>query len=319
MSSPYTGTADNTASWGIKGENASAFSRNFPAEGSVTITGVWGDAANFPGVTGTSSVDDGVLGTSATGTGVWGGSGSTTIIPGRVVYGRYGFLGGSDPNYQQNAGVYGESNQQGVFGRSSGATGTGVYGECAGGEALRGLTTSGVAVHASVGQPPAPPSLPLAGYFHGDVYCTGTVKVATDIELVNADCAEDFDVADSTIDSGSVVVLDENGRIECCREAYDKKVAGVISGAGDFRAAITLGRVASQTPRLPVALVGKVYCKVDATYSPVEVGDLLTTSPTRGYAMRAGDPVRSFGTVIGKALRRLDGGQGLIPVLVALQ
>ena len=57
---------------------------------------------------------------------------------------------------------------------------------------------------------------------------------------------------------------------------------------------------------MPVALVGKVYCKVDASYSPIEVGDLLTTSLTPGHAMKANDHVKAFGAVIGKALRRLD-------------
>jgi hypothetical protein len=53
--------------------------------------------------------------------------------------------------------------------------------------------------------------------------------------------------------------------------------------------------------------------------APIEVGDLLTTSPTPGHAMKATDPVRAFGAVIGKALRALGDGQGLIPILVALQ
>jgi hypothetical protein len=35
--------------------------------------------------------------------------------------------------------------------------------------------------------------------------------------------------------------------------------------------------------------------------------------------MKAADPARAFGAVIGKALAPLDGGRGLIPVLVALQ
>ena len=65
--------------------------------------------------------------------------------------------------------------------------------------------------------------------------------------------------------------------------------------------------------------MGKVYCKVDAQYASVEVGDLLTTSPTPGHAMKAADPLRAFGSVIGKALRPLDAGQGLIPILISLQ
>src|SRR5271165_954023 len=34
----------------------------------------------------------------------------------------------------------------------------------------------------------------------------------------------------------------------------------------------------------------KVYCKVDADYASIEVGDLLTTSSTAGHAMKAEDP-----------------------------
>ena len=66
-------------------------------------------------------------------------------------------------------------------------------------------------------------------------------------------------------------------------------------------------------------MVGKVHCKVDAQYSPIEVGDLLTTSPTLGHAMKASDPLKAFGAVLGKALRPLKEGQGLVPILVALQ
>jgi hypothetical protein len=68
-----------------------------------------------------------------------------------------------------------------------------------------------------------------------------------------------------------------------------------------------------------VALTGKVYCKVDTQYSPIDVGDLLTTSPSPGHAMKASDPSQAFGAVIGKALRSLNEGKGLIPILVALQ
>jgi hypothetical protein len=138
--------------------------------------------------------------------------------------------------------------------------------------------------------------------------------------LTNADCAEDFDVAETAVsDPGTVMVLGEAGRLEHSQRAYDKRVAGVISGAGDYRPAIVLDRQAPARDRRAIALVGKVYCKVDATDAPIEVGDLLTTSPTPGHAMKASDPFKAFGAVIGKALRPLDGGRGLIPVLIALQ
>jgi hypothetical protein len=35
--------------------------------------------------------------------------------------------------------------------------------------------------------------------------------------------------------------------------------------------------------------------------------------------MKAADPLKAFGAVIGKALRPQESGQGMIPVLVALQ
>jgi hypothetical protein len=71
--------------------------------------------------------------------------------------------------------------------------------------------------------------------------------------------------------------------------------------------------------RKPLALLGKVYCSVDASYGAVQVGDLLTTSPTSGHAMKAADAAKAFGSVIGKALGPLQEGCGLVPILVALQ
>jgi hypothetical protein len=65
--------------------------------------------------------------------------------------------------------------------------------------------------------------------------------------------------------------------------------------------------------------MGKVYCWVDAVSGAIQVGDLLTTSPTPGHAMKAIDRERAFGAVIGKALRPWVEGRGLIPVLLALQ
>jgi hypothetical protein len=154
----------------------------------------------------------------------------------------------------------------------------------------------------------------LAGFFDGSVSVTG------DIYLPGAgDCAEDFDIGDAErIEPGTVVVIDRGGALRRSEEAYDKKVAGVISGADGCRAGIILDRRQCQDRRAPVALVGKVYCKVDARYSPIEVGDLLTSSPTPGFAMKADDPLRAFGAVNGKALCPIASGQGLIPILVTL-
>ena len=143
---------------------------------------------------------------------------------------------------------------------------------------------------------------------------------AGDVILRNADLAEEFDMAElSQIEPGMVVVLDETGRLCPGEVPYDCRVVGVISNAGSHKPGIVLDKKPEQPNRLPVALGGKVYCKVDADRSPIRVGDLLTTSPTLGHAMKATEPLRAFGAVVGKALAPLGGGRGLIPVLIALQ
>ena len=115
------------------------------------------------------------------------------------------------------------------------------------------------------------------------------------------------------------MVLGEQGVLHRSQQAYDKRVAGVISGAGCYKPGIVLDKQPAQRNRSPIALLGKVFCKVDAGYASVEVGDLLTTSDTPGHAMKAVNSTKAFGSVIGKALRPLSQGCGLIPVLIALQ
>lgn len=141
-----------------------------------------------------------------------------------------------------------------------------------------------------------------------------------DIVLRNADCAEEFDVAQVPgAEPGAVMVIGADDVLELGSEAYDKRVVGVVSGAGDLRPGIVLGRQPSRRRRLPIALSGKVFCKVDARYAPIAIGDPLTTSSTPGHAMKAVDQTRAFGAVIGKALRAHAADTGLIPVLIALQ
>lgn len=140
------------------------------------------------------------------------------------------------------------------------------------------------------------------------------------VNLLGADCAEDFTVRDAaTVEPGSVLVIDDSGVLRESTAAYDRRVAGVVSGGGSFEPGIVLDKRRSLADRKPVALMGKVYCKVDAACGAVAVGDLLTTAATPGHAMKAADPHRAFGAVIGKALAPLSSGRGLIPILVALQ
>ena len=143
---------------------------------------------------------------------------------------------------------------------------------------------------------------------------------AGDIILQNADCAEDFDVAeDEVIEPGTVVALGEDSRLRVSSGEYNKRVVGIIAGAGELRPGIVLGRMRDRIGRMPVALIGRVYCKADTCNGAINVGDLLTTAATPGHVMKATDPLQAFGAVVGKALTGLQGGKGLIQVLVALQ
>jgi len=163
-----------------------------------------------------------------------------------------------------------------------------------------------------------------AGRFNGDVEVTGDIKL---LNPRNADCAEDFDILEQNVEPGTVMVVTQNGSLQSSHQEYDKKVAGVVSGAGGYTPAMVLARErqslvtrnGKKKNRLPIALIGKVYCKVDAEQSPIEIGDLLTTSCRKGYAMKAKDPTKAFGAVIGKALGSIQEGLGMIPVLVTLQ
>ncbi len=136
-----------------------------------------------------------------------------------------------------------------------------------------------------------------------------------DIILSNADAAENFDLAESTnAIPAMLMVLNHEGKLEVASSPYDQKVVGVVAGAGNYRPGIVLDHKRSST-----AVLGKVSCMADASYGPIEVGDLLTTSATAGHAMRVDDPMLAFGSVIGKALSPLEEGVGLVDVLITLQ
>jgi len=257
------------------------------------------------------------------------------------VVGVNGALTFEDPDAAGD-GVFGFGSINGVHG--IGTSGTGVGGSSTSGDGVFGKTTTGVGVHGqSLGSG-------MAGKFEGaveidgttslsgdvnikgdqtvsgtvavtgDQTVSGTVSVTGDILLANADCAEEFDVSsESDIEPGTVVSLDDHGALCPSSVEYDSRVVGVVSGAGQYRPAIVLDRQIREGPRVAIALLGKVFCKVDADYAPVAVGDLLTTAPSPGYAMKASDVSRSFGAVIGKALGTLDHGRGVIPILVTLR
>jgi hypothetical protein len=274
--------------------------------------GVVGISVTFVGVTGQSTSGDAVLGISESGIGVHG----------RCNGGNFGVAGVSDTNHgvhgesRTNHAVHGESAAgRGVVGISQ--TFVGTTGESTSGDGVLGISQNGIGVHGKGGK--------LAGFFEGDIRVTGLVDCPTstinclDMNIANGDCAEEFELTGpEQVDPGTLMSFRTDGTVGPSLGAYDNRVAGVISGAGEYKPGIVLDRRQGGN-RVPIALMGKVYCKVDACYSAIEVGDLLTTSPTAGHAMKATDTLKAFGSVIGKALRSKREGQGMIPVLVALQ
>jgi hypothetical protein len=198
----------------------------------------------------------------------------------------------------------------GVVGRSDG-NGDGVTGWSGNGSGVAGVSSRGNGIYGRTDD-----LFGNAGYFEGNVIVTGDICLGN----TAGDCAEDFDVVDiADATPGPVMVLHGCGAVRASDHPYDTRVAGVVSGAGKFRPGIILGRGNPAPNRRPLALVGKVYCKVDAGYRSIGIGDLLTTSATPGHAMKVVDKTKAFGAVIGKALEALTEGTGLIPILVGLK
>jgi hypothetical protein len=254
---------------------------------------------------------------------------------------------GANNNPTSGRGVQGNGTEAGVGGFSDKGfgmlaqsnTGSGIVATSVNGQGMTAYSDNDTAFFAQGGS--------FAGVFNGAVVVSpgpnpkDTTKVPSningsivitdgnlyvnrgDVILGGADCAEEFDtIGINASDTGTVMVIDEEGPLKSSDRPYDRKVAGIISGAGTYKTGIVLDRQNQEvknTNRFPIALIGKVYCKVDAQYGSIQIGDLLTTSATVGHAMKASDPLAAFGAVLGKALRPLASGRGLIPVLVTLQ
>jgi hypothetical protein len=151
-----------------------------------------------------------------------------------------------------------------------------------------------------------------------DVNGTARVKV---LEITGADLAEKFPTTE-TLEPGTVVEIDPDnpGHLRKAQGAYNKRVAGVVAGANGLSKGIILGNLEGSENHTPIAISGRVWVYADATHEAIEPGDLLTTSDLPGHAMKASDPSRAHGTVIGKAMTRLEKGKtGMVLVLVNLQ
>ena len=189
------------------------------------------------------------------------------------------------------------------------------------------MTVNGDVVVGSAGQPTR---LIVAGggtsAFSGPVTINGGLQVNGDItgtRVLNAvyrDVAEWVD-SDQKLGDGTVVIVapDKADQVVASSGSYDSRVAGVVSA----QPGVLLGIPGEA--KVKVATTGRVKVKVDASVHPIAIGDLLVSSTKAGVAMKSipldlgGVPIHRPGTLIGKALEPLAGGEGEILVLLSLQ
>jgi hypothetical protein len=120
-----------------------------------------------------------------------------------------------------------------------------------------------------------------------------------------ADLAEIYE-SDAEYDVGTVVVFGGDKEITQCNGGNDTRVAGVISENPAYL-------MNSNANGLPVALIGKVKCKVAGF---IRKGDMLATHNIfKGVAKKISDP--NPGAIIGKALEDYDSTEiGVINIVV---
>lgn len=147
----------------------------------------------------------------------------------------------------------------------------------------------------------------------GTAYADGGWQGAADFaELIETD----NDVLE--YEPGDVLVIssDQDRAVTLSLKPYSSDVIGVYSTKPGFVGSIHPMDDENYN-EIPVAITGIVPCKVSTENGPIKRGDLLTSSGTPGYAMKATDP--KIGTILGKAMEALDSGKAKIEVLVILQ
>ncbi|HKQ73920.1 MAG TPA: hypothetical protein VJ810_09355 [Blastocatellia bacterium] len=296
---------------------------------SPTGRAIWGKSTSSRGVFGESDSNVGVWGASGSGAGVQGSSAGAAGLAGYFIN-----TGGGSGVYSETTtgrAIWGKSvSSRGVFGES--VSNVGVWGVSNSSTGVIGASTSGYGVDGSTASVNG-----FGGHFSNTA--VGGIALKVDgiasvgvLEITNgSDFAENFEVSAekragnssaSEIQPGLVVAIDpaNPGKLELSHRAYDRRVAGIISGAGGVQPGMTMGQAQTLADgKYPVALSGRVYVWADATHGAIRPGDMLTTSTMPGHAMKVVGPAKAQGAIIGKAMTGLKRGKGLVLVLVTLQ
>ncbi|MGA2624987.1 MAG: hypothetical protein ABSF91_14100 [Bacteroidota bacterium] len=205
--------------------------------------------------------------------------------------------------------------------------GTAVYGASANGHGVVGVgggVGNGIIAQAPAGSPTTSQRNIFVGITQGlgneaRIDNTGKAYFNNGTQNSGADFAESIEAIGHPLEyePGDVLVISQskNRTVEKSASAYSALVAGIYSTKPGVLA--TEHHIDDKLDNeIPLAIVGIVPCKLSAENGSIEIGDLLTTSNTPGYAMKATEP--KIGTILGKALEPLSSGKGKIKVLVTL-
>ena len=156
---------------------------------------------------------------------------------------------------------------------------------------------------------------------NGDAALQGTLSCKILTIRGGADLAEPFAMSQRGVAAGAVVSIDPRhpGKLRMSAAAYDRKVAGIVSGANGIHPGISMIDEQQLEAGENVALSGRVYVKANTSAGAIAPGDFLTTSDVPGEAMKAADSGRAQGAILGKAMTPLDEATGTVLVLVTLQ
>jgi hypothetical protein len=126
------------------------------------------------------------------------------------------------------------------------------------------------------------------------------------LQATYADLAEFYE-GDQEYEAGTVLVFGGDKEVTTTTQMNDTRSAGVVTTNPAYVMNSEQAGI-----RVCLALAGRVPCKV---VGRVKKGDMLTTSSTSGYAVKANDP--KLGSIIGKALEDKDYGEaGVIQVAI---
>jgi hypothetical protein len=133
-----------------------------------------------------------------------------------------------------------------------------------------------------------------------------TLTGSSRLQATYADLAEYYE-GDFDYEPGTVLVFGGEKEVTKSTTSNDTRLAGVVT----TNPAYTMNQD-QKGIKTCIALVGRTPCKV---IGKVKKGDLLTTSNTPGYAIKALDP--KLGSIIGKALEDKNTGEaGVIEIAV---